>query len=151
MSKLFNTIFENSLRVLLLLSITPKTSKNVDMISALDFIAIYNKTLGIGGQDLHGENPFAFSEYTTRREIISEAIKELVLRSLVSIEHCDSGFCYTITQNGKQAIQSIDNDYADEYLVAVSNAISFAKNKNEQQLIAFINQKATGNKGVKNE
>lgn len=141
MNKIFNTTFENSLRILLLLSVD-KNSKNTDLISVLDFIAIYSKTLGIGNKDLHGQNPFAFCEYTTRRDIINTSIKELVLRGFISVEKSSKGFCYKLTQSGKKAISNLSTDYANNYLIAVKSALAFAKGKNEKQLMSFINKKA---------
>ena len=141
MKKIFNTIFENSLRVLLLLSADNK-SKNADMISALDFIAIYNNTLGIGEKDLHGQNPFAFCEYTSRREIINASIKDLVLRGLINVEKKSKGFCYKINKAGKQVVSSFDTDYEKNYLNSINSTNTFAKGKNEQKLISFINDKA---------
>ena len=82
MNRIFNTSFENSLRILILLS-HATTSLTVDKITAWDFIAINGKSFGLTNVDLHGDNSFTMCEYTARRELISIAIKELVLRGLI--------------------------------------------------------------------
>lgn len=141
MNNIFNSTFENSLRVLLILSSENKAISN-DMISILDFISIYNKTLGVGEKDLNGQNFFAFCEYTTRRQIIKESIKELVLCGLIDVVQMKKGFCYKINKNGKDVVSSFNTNYAKDYLFAIQATLKFAKGKNEKQLISFINTKA---------
>ena len=51
MNKVFNTPFENSIRALLLLYVYKDKSITVDMITALDFIAINSKSLGLSGSN----------------------------------------------------------------------------------------------------
>ncbi len=141
MNKIFNSTFENSLRVLLILSSDNRALSN-DMISILDFISIYNKTLGVGEKDLNGQNSFAFCEYTTRRQIIKESIKELVLRGLIDVVQMKKGFCYKINKNGKEVVSNFHTNYAENYLLATQSTLKFGKGKNEKQLISFINTKA---------
>lgn len=141
MNNIFNSTFENSLRALLILSSENKAISN-DMISILDFISIYNKTLGVGEKDLNGQNSFVFCEYTTRRQIIKESIKELVLRGLIDVVQMKKGFCYKINKNGKDVVSSFNTNYAKDYLLAIQTTLEFAKGKNEKKLISFINTKA---------
>jgi hypothetical protein len=79
----FNTSFEVSLRMLIILN-TVQTRLSIDRITALDFIAIYGKDFGVSEYNLHGDNDYRFSEYTSKREIVSQAIKELVLRGYIT-------------------------------------------------------------------
>ena len=74
-NKIFNTPFENMLRILLL-SATMKKPANVDRLVALDFICIFGKKCKVLDKNLHGDNEFGFSEFTTKRERISEAIRD---------------------------------------------------------------------------
>ena len=87
MTGVFNTSFEVSLRILIILHIA-KTRLSVDRITALDFIAIYGRDFGASDFNLHGNNEYRFGEYTAKREIIMQAVKELVLRAYV-LPHCN--------------------------------------------------------------
>ena len=73
-SKVFNTTFENMLRVLLLAD-TLNNSANVDRLAALDFICIYGKKCKVLDKNLHGDNEFGFAEFANKREKITEAVK----------------------------------------------------------------------------
>lgn len=151
MNKVFNTPFENSLRVLLLLSIYDDEAITIDMITSLDFIAVNGKTLGISDFDLHGKNAFSLCEYASRRELISIAIKELVIRGLITIDKRQNGLCYKISNNGITIANGMNTDYSQEYLDAVLQTKLFAKNKNERTLIAFINKQTAKRTGEPNE
>lgn len=142
MKSVFNTTFENSLRILLLLSVDAKNSKTADMLSAVDFITVYGACLGISDRNLHGENPFNFSELTSRRGLFSSALKQLVIKGCISVEKTKSGFCYKINASGQSVVSNLDSDYADDYLTAARIALAFANEKTEQQLFAFINTRA---------
>ena len=99
MNNIFNTSFEVSLRILIILN-TVQTRLSIDRITDLDFIAIYGKDFGVSEYNLHGDNDYRFSEYTSKREIVSQAIKELVLRGYIT-PHCNkSGFNYSISKEG---------------------------------------------------
>ena len=76
-NKLFNTTFENALRLLILLDVFdyPQT---LDMLYAVDFMAAYGATFNITPSNLNGDNQYKFSEFASRREAVKLALKELV-------------------------------------------------------------------------
>lgn len=80
--KLFNSNFENSLRLLILLDefVMPKS---LDMLYAADFMSAYGATFHISQSNLNGENPYMFSEFASRRGVVRAALKELVLDGFV--------------------------------------------------------------------
>ena len=141
MNKVFNTPFENSLRILLMLSIIKKPI-TADMVSALDFISLYGNSFKITDSNLHGENLSNFSEFTSRREIVASSLKELVIKGLVVISNQLNGFCYAISKTGHDVATQLDTDYATEYLACIRSALSFAKDKTEKQLLSLINEYA---------
>jgi hypothetical protein len=81
-NKLFNTTFENALRLLILLDVFdyPQT---LDMLYAVDFMAAYGATFHITTSNLNGDNQYKFSEFASRREAVKLALKELVLDGMV--------------------------------------------------------------------
>jgi hypothetical protein len=64
MDKVFDTVFETSLRVLLTLDATTGNAYTIDRIAVADFLTVYNHEFGLSNSNLHGENVFRFSEYT---------------------------------------------------------------------------------------
>ena len=103
-SKVFNTTFENMLR-LLLLADTLNAPANVDRLAALDFICIYGKKCKVLDKNLHGDNEFGFAEFTNKREKITEAVKLSVRNDFFKVEHTDQGFLYSINYRGRQVVQ----------------------------------------------
>lgn len=146
MNKIFNTTFENSLRLLIILNSVNKALDS-DFLATIDFMSIYNKTLNIGEKDLNGQNSFAFCEYTTRRKIIKQAIKELVLKNLIDVIQMAKGFCYKINNNGRDVVNSFNTNYAKEYSKSIVYTLKFAKGKNVKSLLSFINEKANQSGG----
>lgn len=115
MEMIFNTTFEVSMRILLLLSNTKK-NLNEDEIAYLDFITIYSNTYGFGNENLNGNCVFPLNEFTIQRKLIKEAIKDLVINSYVQvINDKNKGFTYSITDTGYALTSQMQSDYSKEY------------------------------------
>jgi len=95
----FNSTFENSLRLLVLLDIydMPQT---VDMLYAVDFMTVYGKSFGITETNLNGDNEYRFSEFASRREPVRAALKEMVLNGTAQALSYKNGLAYIITPEG---------------------------------------------------
>ncbi len=111
--KIFNSIFEIRLRILLLLSQT-KRALYKDEIVNMDFITVYSADFGIGEENLHGDNSFKYGEFASRHELVWEALKELVVDGLITVVTKD-GFCYKISAEGKKYINSLESVYSVQY------------------------------------
>ena len=72
MDKLFNSTFENSLRILLLMDEFGK-KQNLDMLYVADFMVSYGATFGFSKADLNGDNPVIFR----RLDLVITAFKNL--------------------------------------------------------------------------
>lgn len=142
MTKLFNTPFEVSMRILLALLIAPKKQMSLDMITVIDFLTIYSSDFDISDYNLHGENIFSFSEFTSKRKVISEAIKELVLKDLVTVIQSEQGFQYKLNNRGKNLCDTFTSDYASEYIGFAQEVWDFVNEKSEVEIINYINNKA---------
>lgn len=141
MMNVFNTSFEVSLRMLIILN-TVQTRLSIDRITALDFIAIYGKDFGVSEYNLHGDNDFKFGEYTSKREIISQAVKELVLRGYI-IPHCNkSGFNYSISKNGVIFCESLNDKYAEDFTEIAKKANAVFLDYSDRKLTHCINEYA---------
>lgn len=113
-NKLFNTPFELSLHVILLLD-EVDTGMTLDRIAAYDFIAIYCEDFNIADRALNGENGFAFSELSARRGLIKAAIKSLVIDGLVTVSDDNSGILYSVSGIGREMGKSFRSEYASKY------------------------------------
>jgi len=141
MKDVFNTSFEMSLRILIILN-TAQSKLSIDRITALDFISIYGRDFGVSEYNLHGDNSYRFSEYATQREIISQAIKELVLRNYIK-PHCNkSGFSYNVLYSGMSFCESLNDEYAECFIDIVKKAIILFSNYSDRELTHCINEYA---------
>lgn len=138
MNVVFNTPFEMSLRVLMILHVT-QTRLSVDRIAALDFITIYGKDFGVSKHNLHGDNNYRFSEYTAKRQILVQAIKELVLRNYI-IPHCNKkGFNYSISDSGNSFCNSLNDEYANIYRSNLKKANELFLDYTDRKITQCIN------------
>ncbi len=141
MNNIFNSAFELSLRVLILMK-TKKSRVTVDWLSCIDFVTTYGKDFGVSEFNLHGDNEYRFSEYAAKREIIGSAIKELVLRRYIT-PHCNkSGFNYSITPAGIQLCETLNDAYAETYEKIAEMAINHFANYTDRKLMNCLNEKA---------
>ena len=142
MINVFNTTFELSLRVLLTLDSSSNHSKTVDMITAIDFITVYGKDFGISEENLHGENAYRFCELAVRRDLITGALKTLVLDELVSVRASEKGFTYVINEKGKKFCNGLECTYAQEYREATSKAQAYISLNKQKDILKLINQQS---------
>ena len=149
MSEIFNSSLEISLRMLIILN-TVRSRLSVDRIAALDFISIYGKDFGVSEYNLHGDNDYRFSEYTSKREIVSQALKKLVLGGYI-IPHCNkSGFNYSISRSGTMVCESLNDKYAEDFTNIVKKTNSLFLERSDRKLIRCINEYAINMAGGNN-
>ena len=146
-SKVFNTTFENMLRLLLLVD-TLNVPANVDRLAALDFICIYGKKCKVLDKNLHGDNEFGFAEFANKREKITEAVKLSVRNDFISVQHTEQGFLYSINDRGRQVVQGVQSPYARSYVVVAKIVCRRFSNCTDEGVLQYISDRATESKGV---
>lgn len=139
---LFNTSFEYSLHILMLLSVS-KCPLSVERILAYDFMAVYARSFGLSEKSLHGENGFAFSELVARKAKISAAIKESVLEGLVIADNREEGTVYYLSNTGKQVDDQLQTQYAAQYRYLIIKADDRYHRYPDSSLIKIITTQAT--------
>ena len=142
MNRLFNTVFENSLRMILLLDLY-EMPQTLDMLYAVDFMTQYGKTFGITNEELNGSNPFKFSEFTGRRDLVKESLRQLVLKGLVQPVETSKGMAYVISAEGEEYCAMLDSEFALKYKENACRTIEIVGNKSERQIISQINKLST--------
>lgn len=118
-TKLFGSTFETSLRVLLLLNELSDFALDGQQICCIDFMAIYGADFGFADENLHGNGLFRLSEFSAKSQLVTQAIKKLVLNSFVDFVPASSGYTYSINPLGKVTVQRISDSYVDEYCIVV--------------------------------
>lgn len=114
MMKLYNSSFEISLRVLILLDVYQKPL-SLDSIKEIDILSTYCKYYNIGNTNLHGDSSYTLSEIAARRELINDALKSLVLQGYIDLKVSPDGFLYSINSVGSEIHRKMTSDYATEY------------------------------------
>ena len=137
MDRLFNSTFENSLRLLLLLD-EYDMPQTLDMLYAVDFMTIYSEPFGLSEQNLNGDNDLKYSEFASQRDLVKKALKELVLNGTAEAVSYKDGLSYIITPEGEDYSGALASEYAREYRKAAKSVINATKGKSERSLIAEI-------------
>jgi hypothetical protein len=123
MNKLFNTEFEVSLRLLLILDKVDKI--NEDEIARIDFFAIFANQYGFGESNLNGVCAFPLNEFTIQHKLIKYALRELLFRGFAIVhDHPIKGFIYSITDLGKAYVSQMNDNYSLEYKRYLTNIIN---------------------------
>lgn len=146
-NRIFNTTFENMLRIILLLGVLDEPA-NIDRITALDFICVYGKKCKVLDKNLHGDNEFGFAEFANKREKITDAIKLSVTNDYVSVYKGKEGFSYSLNDRGKIILEGIQTPYAKSYVIGAKIVCRRFKKTNDEVLLKYINDMATEKKGV---
>lgn len=137
---LLGSSFEITLRILLMLNEIPSLALDSQQISAIDFIAVYAADYKILDENLHGYGSYRFSEYPSRKQTVSSAIKKLVLDGYILFTPNKKGYAYKISNSGRTLAKSLAGSYSDEYKIAIHAVTSNYDISNEQTMLNDINQ-----------
>lgn len=135
--RLFNSVFENSLRLLILLD-EYDMPQTLDMLYVVDFMAMYGKPFGLTAQNLNGDNDYKYSEFVSQRELVKDALKELVLDGTVEAVSYQNGLSYVITPEGEDYAESLTSQYAREYRENAKTVINAVDGRSERALISAV-------------
>ncbi len=144
-NKVFNTAFENMLRILLLAD-TLNAPANVDRLAALDFICIYGKKCKVLDKNLHGDNEFGFAEFANKREKITEAIKLSVKNNFLNVEHSNEGLLYSINERGKQIVLGLQSPYARSYVLGARIVCRRFSGYEDRDVLQYISDRSVAAK-----
>ena len=136
-NKLYNSPFEMSLRISLLLAAVPGENLSVDRIIGLDFISCYASDFGLPFPNLHGDNGYRYGEIVGRRILVQEAVKVLVTQGLVEVT-VDRGYLFSISPTGKKYAKSLKTNYAKEYSKIARTATKKFEDNTDSGLLATI-------------
>lgn len=136
MINIFNSTFENSLRVILLLSNCTMEIRQ-ERIVYLDFITCYSHDFGFS-ENINGNNSSKKAEITLRRAKIKKALHELVVEGFVKPIDKDEGHFFEITIVGKQFSEQLSSNYAIKYRKISKSVITQFSDKTDKDLLDLI-------------
>ena len=134
----FNSNFEISLRLLILMSHTMQ-SMDLEEIYILDFVATYAQAFSVYEKSINGENQFMYSEFASRRELVRRGLRELVKMGLVELNQSKNGFEYIITAEGVEVADALDSDYSIQYKNSIVSAYKYIGDKTTEEMLDMIN------------
>lgn len=139
-AKLFDTVFETSLRLTILLN-ELDGDVSADYIQAIDFMALYGKCFSISDRNINGDNPFMFSEHASRRELVRSALKNLVLKGYVIPTATENGFVYRSTFEGSRFAEEQLNAFAESYRRTIQSALDVTSALEEDEVVERLRRR----------
>ena len=121
--RIFNTPFEMSLHVVLLLGVIHERA-TLDRIAEYDFITVRAGEFGLDDGSLNGDSIFAFGELAAKRELVREALKAL-------------------TDSGRALDEGLVSEYASRYRTVMKKVNRRYRNKSDVELAGIINRQST--------
>ena len=118
MAKALGSVFELSIRYLLLLHASGKDPLTESRLCAEDFICTYAADFGIAAENLNGNSGYRYGEYASRCSMANDAIRHLVLRGMISVHADDRGFTYAITAAGSDYCSTLNSAWYCQELCA---------------------------------
>lgn len=109
-ASIYNTSYEVSVRVLILLNFT---SGPIDLqrIIYYDYLMLHYGDVDEDYESIHPANPFHTTELYIRRELIQSALDLICKKGLTNIILSNDGFLYEISSLGRNFIKCFENDY----------------------------------------
>jgi len=138
MNKVLGSVFEVSLRVMLLLEVANPRMLSTEELAAFDYMSVYAKDFGFSDENLHGNGTYRFGEYASRRNLVQQAVKQLVLDRLITVNVLESGFSYSLNESGEEYCRQLQSDYSDWYRFYAESAIRSTQGKSELNLTKMI-------------
>ena len=140
--RIFNTPFEMSLHVVLLLAVIHEKA-TLDRIAEYDFITVRAGEFGLDDRSLNGDSIFAFGELAAKRELVREALKGLVMDGVVDVTDGNEGITYSLTDSGRGLDEGLVSEYASRYRTVMKKVNRRYRNKSDVELAGIINLQST--------
>lgn len=148
MSHIYNSFAEIAMRILIILSMN-NHGKDIDFLTAIDFISTYSKDFKINDYNLHGDNNYSLSGFTSRRLLIEKSLLLLLKTNYIEAINSKNGINYIISEKQKKVCEKLNSTYSIKYKSIVKQVLSKYKNKSRKTIINEINYHIKNNiKGI---
>ncbi len=135
---IFNDLFENSTRILMLLRELEPIEASQEKLCALDFIVLYAKQFNFSDKNIQGNNPYAFSEYISRRKNMNKILNSLIRSGFINLVYSNKGYRYKINESGIIFVERLESTYSFIYQDIARIVVDKLANCDENELIDFI-------------
>lgn len=142
MNSIFNSPAEVSMRLLIILSMNNR-GKDIDTLTAVDFISTYSKDFKINDYNLHGDNSYNFSGFASRRLLIQKSLSLLLEKHYIKAIDSKNGIEYIIIEQQKKVCEKLNSTYSKKYKEIVKEVLSKLKNKSSKRIIDELNYHIT--------
>lgn len=148
MSHIYNSFAEIAMRILIILSMN-NHGKDIDFLTAIDFISTYSKDFKINDYNLHGDNNYNLSGFISRRLLIEKSLLLLLKTNYIEAINSKNGINYIISEKQKKVCEKLNSTYSIKYKSIVKQVLSKYKNKSRKTIINEINYHIKNNiKGI---
>lgn len=142
MREIFNSTFEVTLRILLVLS-GMKISLRQEQILYIDFLCCYSADYGLAEENLNGKSNIKLAELALRRKKIRSALKQAVLDGFVVPFDADDGILYKISGKGENLAGQLNSTYANRYKNNVEIVNERFSEYSDKKLLDFVLSRQT--------
>lgn len=118
-SCVFNSIYETSMRLILLLFAfgAPLSSEELFV---FDFVATYGKEFDLTDVSLNGDSEFTLSKASLRRKRVVESISYLVRNGYITPTATETDTKYELAERGNEFYKKISQfGYSEKYILTV--------------------------------
>lgn len=123
--------------------------KDIDFLTAIDFISTYSKDFKINDYNLHGDNNYSLSGFISRRLLIEKSLLLLLKTNYIKAINSKNGINYIISEKQKKVCEKLNSTYSIKYKSIVKQVLSKYKNKSRKTIINEINYHIKNNiKGI---
>lgn len=148
MSHIYNSFAEIAMRILIILSMN-NHGKDIDFLTAIDFMSTYSKDFKINDYNLHGDNNYNLSGFISRRLLIEKSLLLLLKTNYIKAINSKNGINYIISEKQKKVCEKLNSTYSIKYKSIVKQVLSKYKNKSRKTIINEINYHIKNNiKGI---
>ena len=138
MANALGTVYELSMRYLVVLFAAEKKAISIDRLLSIDFIASYGADFGLSSENLHGNGSYRYGEYASRKSLSESAIKRLVVHGYVNVLASNKGYQYAISPHGITLCNNLESTYADNYYCIARKAITEFEEYSDSQVERLI-------------
>lgn len=118
-SSVFNSIYETSMRLILLL-FAFDAPLSPEELFVFDFVATYGKEFGLTDVSLNGDSEFTLSKATLRRKRVMGSISYLVRNGYITLIAEENETKYELTERGNEFYKKISQmGYSEKYILTV--------------------------------
>ena len=117
--------------------------ENIDTLAAIDFISTYSKDFKINDYNLHGDNNYSLSGFSSRRILVQNALTILLKNHYIKIINSKTGIEYAIIDEQKKVCKKLNSTYSRKYKNIVKQVLSKFKYKSSKEIIETLHNQIT--------